>query len=107
MVPQNSTPAPEPARKLSKETLLALRDVIAERWRALEQSQEHLRAAIRIVAAEAKERGLRAEELIITLKALEGEMFSNAESNRPADPTARRRFREWLITTCLEAYYDP
>lgn len=52
MVPHNSPPAPDAPRELSPETVQRLREVIAERWRARDES------------------------------------------------------REWLITSCLEAYYD-
>ena len=76
MVPKNSPPPSEPARELSAETLRRLREVIGERWRALETSEDHLRATLRAAASEAKRRGLRPEELIIALKALEEEVFA-------------------------------
>jgi hypothetical protein len=106
MNPQNSPPPPERARELSPEIVRSLRDVIAERWRALEDSDRRLQTAVRAAAAEAKTRGLRPEELIIALKTLEGEVLAPPGSVRAADFEARRRFREWLIAACLEAYFD-
>jgi hypothetical protein len=106
MVPQNSPPPPERARKLSPETIRSLRDVIAERWRALEDSEERLRAAVRAAAVEGRNRGLHPEELLITLKELESEVFAQPGAVRAVDRDARRRFREWLITSCLEAYFS-
>ncbi|HEX6536834.1 MAG TPA: hypothetical protein VF041_19765 [Gemmatimonadaceae bacterium] len=83
-----------------------MRVVIAERWRALEDSEERLRAAVHAAAIEGRERGLRPEELIIALKELESDVFAQPGAVRTVDHDARRRFREWLITSCLEAYFD-
>ncbi|HEU4641185.1 MAG TPA: hypothetical protein VFS44_01935 [Gemmatimonadaceae bacterium] len=82
-----------------------MREVIAERWRALENSEERLRAAVEAAAIEGRDRGLLPEELIIALKELESEVFAQPGSVRAVDHDARRRFREWLITSCLEAYF--
>lgn len=105
MVPQNSPPPPERPRELSPETRQMLREVIAERWRALDNSEERLREAVQAAAVEGRNRGLRPEELIIALKELESDVFAQPGAVRAVDFDARRRFREWLITSFLEAYF--
>ena len=85
-----------------------LRTVIAERWRALEDAEGRLSAAVMRAAREAKELGLRPEELIILLKGIEDEVIAQPGTLRASDLDARRRFREWLVSNCLRAYFsDP
>lgn len=105
MVPQNSPPPFDPERQLSPATIQGLRDVIAARWRTLEQSEAQLRHAVHVAAAEGRERGLRPEELVVILKGIEADVFAAPGAMRATDRDARRRFREWLVTSCLEAYF--
>ena len=105
MVPQKSPP-PGPRRQLSPETTQELRDVISERWRALEQSEERLRSAVRAASDEARERGLRPEELIRILKEIEADVFEQHGPVRASDQDLRVRIREFLVTSCINAYFD-
>ena len=105
MVPQDSR-QPPPSRTLAPETSEALRVVIAERWRATEDADARLSAALVQAAHEAHERGLRPEELIIAMKTLEEEVMGRPGALRATDPDARRRFREWLVSACLKAYFE-
>ncbi|HUQ83635.1 MAG TPA: hypothetical protein VM076_20955 [Gemmatimonadaceae bacterium] len=107
MVPHNVPPPPEPARELSPETVRVLREVIADQWRTPSDGDGRLGSAVRAAAAEAKDRGLRPEELIIALKAVESEVFDRRGGVRVADADAERRFHEWLVVTCLRAFFAP
>ena len=107
MVPHSaSSPPPEP-RSLHPETVAALRAVIAERWRAVSGTEDALAAIIARVAREAREDGLHPEELIVALKAIEQDVLGGVGTLRADDVEARRRFREWLVSTCVRAYFAP
>lgn len=97
-------PSP-PARGFTPETARELREVIAARWRALEESEAHLRDVVNSATREARESGMRPEEVIVALKALEREVFGNPAALRSSDVEARDRFRAWLVSTCIAAYY--
>ena len=105
MVPQGSRQPPDGASALSPETLQALRTVIADRWRAASDAESQLGTVLARAAAEARERGIRPEELLITLRHIEEEVMARPGDLRGTDPDARRRFREWMVTSCLRAYY--
>ena len=108
MVPDSRFHPPEPARSLSEETAAALRAVIAERWRAVEDAEGRLAHVVTQAAREAKALGLRPEELIIFLKGIEDDVMAQPGTLRASDLDARRRFREWLVSSCLRAYFsDP
>ena len=104
MVPQDSR-QPPPARQLSPETADALRAAIAEGWRAGQQTEERLQAVLARAAREAHELGLRPEELIVALKRVEEEVMGQPGALRATDADARRRFREWMVSACVRAYF--
>ncbi|HZO19678.1 MAG TPA: hypothetical protein VFB46_11890 [Gemmatimonadaceae bacterium] len=60
-----------------------------------------LHAALKSVAAEARERSLRPEELIVTLKQIVEEVPGARVSS-----IEERRLREWIVTTCISAYFE-
>ena len=115
MVAYDSTGMPDPARSLSVATVEQLRRAIAAYWRAASGGDlvdaagpdaTALAAGIREAAREARERGLQPEGLIVLLKRIDAEV---AFPEGRETPTARRHFREWLVSTCLAAYFtrDP
>ena len=106
MVPQSSSSSPERGQQLSPETTERLRGVIAERWRSLEESEEQLRLAVRDAATEARDRAVQPEALILALRKIEAEVFAHPDAIRAADQQARQRFHNWLVSACLEAYFD-
>jgi hypothetical protein len=92
---------PEP-RTLSPSTLARLRSVIAQRAIGPTGPDGELRDALHAAADEARERTLRPEELIIALKTL----LEDISNDRPGwNSTDQLRFREWLVTTAIRAYY--
>jgi hypothetical protein len=98
--------APNPlmpeSRPLSEPTLGHLRRALAEQRRSpSDASNGELQQALQAVATEARAHALRPEELIVTLKQIMD------ESSPGRVPTVDdRRLREWIVTTCIRAYFD-
>ena len=63
-----------------------------------------LTAALHAVATEARERGIRAEELLVTLKSMWFEI--GGEPSTPARSTPGHRRLDELVTACIKAYYE-
>ena len=104
MVPQDSRQPPSP-RSLSPETAEALRVAIADGWRAGQESQARLHDVLVRAAREAHDQGLRPEELIVALKHVEEDVMGQPGTLRSTDVDARRRFREWMVSACVRAYF--
>jgi hypothetical protein len=107
MVPHSASPPPPEPRSLHPDTVTSLRTVIAERWRAVSDTESALAAVVARAAHEAREDGLRPEELIIALKRIEQDVLGAPGTLRATDIEARQRFREWLVTSCVRAYFAP
>ena len=105
MVPQGSHLPPDGARSLSPETLDELRAVIVARWSGVDGADARLAEVLGRAAGEARARSIQPEELLVTLRLLEEEIMARPGDLRGADPDARRRFREWLVQSCLRAYF--
>jgi hypothetical protein len=90
---------PEP-RPLSESTLEQVRRALQERRQSPAVGDGALQTALQVVAAEARERSLRPEELIVTLKQLIDEAPHRSGSGED------RRLREWIVTTCIRAYFE-
>jgi hypothetical protein len=58
--------------------------------------------ALRAAATEARERGVRAEELLVTLKAT---WFEVGGSTAPHSTGSGHRRLDELVTACIKAYY--
>lgn len=116
MIAHDPRGTPEDARVLSAPTADRLRAAIAARWRAgegpeAERADRRLATVLADAAAEARERALHAEELVLAIKALEGEVageLAGKLAGAAADPTPgqRRALRAWLVTVCIRAYFD-
>jgi hypothetical protein len=91
---------PEP-RPLSESTLEQLRRALQERRRSPAAGEAALQTALQTVATEARERSLRPEELIVALK----HVLDESPGNRAASGEDRR-LREWIVTTCIRAYFE-
>ena len=92
-----------PQRQLSEETLAALRDSVVRHWHNPNGSDTALREALDRVAAEARDREMRAEELIIAFKQLWDDLPDLHGQSTRGDEA---RFRERLITMSIKAYYN-
>lgn len=97
--------APNPlmpeSRPLSEPTLEQLRRAIQQRQQSPAAGDSALHAALQVVAAEARERSLRPEELIVTLK----QLLDEAPGSR-SGAGEDRRLREWIVTSCIRAYFE-
>ena len=97
--------APNPlmpeSRPLSEPTLELLRRAIEQRRQSPALGDDELHAALQVVAAEARQHSLRPEELIVALKHVIDEA-PGARSSSGED----RRLREWIVTTCIDAYFE-
>ena len=89
---------------LSPGSATLLRRAVTSRLHDRSDSERELRDALHVVAAEARERGLRPEELVVALKSL-FDATSSEVSPHGADES--RRLREWIVATCIRAYYTP
>jgi hypothetical protein len=108
MIAHDSRGTPEDARALSAPLARRLREAIEERWRAtgdadVERAGGALSKALADAAAEARERGLHPEQLILALKALESDVAATRGNPGSAD---RRTLRSWLVTACIRAYFS-
>ena len=88
---------------LSEPQLTRLRDAIVTRLRDPSATHDGLRSVLHDVAAEARTRSLRPEELIVSLKTVLAQVGS---ARFPAAPEEQRRLQEWLVTTCIHAYFS-
>ena len=91
---------PDP-RPLNESTLEQVRRAIQDRRQVPTAGDGALRAALAVVAGEARERAIRPEELIVTLKQLIDELPGSRSSSGE-----ERRLREWIVTTCIRAYFE-
>ena len=101
MMAYDSRSTPEP-RPLGEETVAALRDAVVRLWRHPADGDEALQRAIGQMIQEARQRSLRAEDLIVSFKDL---LVHLPELNAPDRRLEAARFRERLITLCIKAYY--
>jgi len=116
MIAHDSRGMPEDSRVLSAPTANRLREAIAARGRAgagpeAELATRRLGEVLVDAAAEARRRTLRPEELVLAIKAVEGEVAAEAAgtfAGSRADPTPgeRQALRAWLVTVCIRAYFD-
>jgi hypothetical protein len=108
MIALDSGGTPEHTHVLSAALTQRLREAIADRWTAAEGDETDravatLGAALTDAAAEARERALHPEELILAIKALEREV---AGAHGKIGPSERQVLRAWLVTACIRAYFS-
>jgi hypothetical protein len=79
-----------------------LRTALTEQLRQPERPTPELSNLLKRVASEARQKGVRAEEVIVIFKQL---WNSLAESMRPQNVDQYERIRQNLVTLCIQAYY--
>ena len=102
MMAFDSRSTPEP-RSLSESTLSAMREAVERVWNDPDGAEPVMQGALAQVVAEARARSLRAEEVIVSFKAL---LAAVPELNSSVRRLEAARLRERLITLCIKAYYS-
>ena len=98
----DSRSTPERPR-LSETTLTELRGAVHALWTAPDAVNGALESAMAALVREARDRALRAEDVLVEVKALLSDM---PELDAPERRLEVARFREQLITRCIKAYYQ-
>ena len=102
MVAYNPHSPRDDARKLSPDVASQLRSALQIRWTDPGSFDSPLTIALAAAAQEAHARGLRPEELLLALKAIEQDV---ALSQDVVDTQDRDRFRIWLVGACMRAFF--
>lgn len=79
-----------------------LRAALTEQLKQATGPSPELTSLLRKVGAEARQKNIKPEELIVTFKQL---WNSLAESLRVQNVEERERMRQTLVTLCIQAYY--
>ena len=87
---------------LSESTMKELRTALTEQLKRPERPTPELASLLKRVASEARENGIRPEQLIVIFKQL---WSSLAESMRPQNTDQYERIRQNLVTLFIQAYY--
>jgi hypothetical protein len=93
-----------PTSRLSPESAIRLRAALKQWVDDPASDDADLGDALHAVAREARERGVRAEELLVTLKTTWFEV-GGAPNAPHASPSSHKRLDE-LVTACIKAYYE-
>ena len=103
MVAYNPRSPRDDNRMLSPDVAQQLRESLAARWTDPNGYEDVLATALAAAAQDAHVRGMRPEELLLALKAIEQDV---AETLRVTDTQDRDRFRFWLVGACMRAFFD-
>lgn len=79
-----------------------LRSALSARWSDSEGNDSVLESALVAAACDARQRGLRPEQLLIALKRIEEDVADALEVVNTQD---RDRFRIWLVGVCMRAFF--
>jgi len=102
MVAYNPRSPRDDSRRLSPDVAAQLHSALCCRWTDPASFDGVLTAALAAAAEEAHARGLRPEELLMALKAIEQDV---ALSQDVIDTQDRDRFRIWLVGACMRAFF--
>jgi hypothetical protein len=102
MVAYNPRSPRDDNRSLSPDVAAQLRSALGAHWAETEGYEAALATALNAVAQDGRARGLRPEELLLAMKAVEEEV---AVSLRVSETQDRDRFRMWLVGACMRAFF--
>ena len=102
MVAYNPRSPRDDSRSLSTDVTAQLRSALGAHWAEAEGHDAELTAALNAAAQEARTRGLRPEDLLLAMKAIEEEVAVTLEVDNTQD---RDRFRMWLVGACMRAFF--
>jgi AMMECR1 domain-containing protein len=96
------SPQDDSSRSLSPDVAARLRSALGAHWAQAEGYEAELRAALQVAAQDARARGMRPEELLLAMKAVEEDVAVTLEVEDTQD---RDRFRIWLVGVCMRAFF--
>ena len=102
MVAYNPRSPRDEQRSLSAEVTRQLHSALTAHWMDPAGSEQALNDALAVAADEARTRGLRPEELLLALKAIEEDVATTLDV---VDTQDRDRFRIWLVGACMRAFF--
>jgi hypothetical protein len=102
MVAYNPRSPRDDSRSISSDVAAQLRAALSARWTEPDASDGLLSAALTAAAQDARTRGLKPEELLLALKAIEQEIALSLDVDDTQD---RDRFRMWLVGACMRAFF--
>jgi hypothetical protein len=102
MVAFNPRSPRDDSPKLAPDVAALLRSALCARWTDHASFDGPLTKALAAAAQDAHARGLRPEELLVALKAIEQDV---ALSQDVVDTQDRDRFRIWLVGACMRAFF--
>jgi hypothetical protein len=102
MVAYNPRSPRDDSRSLSSAVAAQLRSALGAHWAEAEGYDAEIAAALTALAQDARARGLRPEELLLSLKAIERDVAATLELDEMQD---RDRFRTWLVGACMRAFF--
>jgi len=102
MVAYNPRSPRDDNRSLSPDVAARFRSALGAHWAETEGHDAELAAALAAVAQDARVRGLRPEELLLALKAIEEDVAVTLDL---FDTQDRDRFRIWLVGACMRAFF--
>jgi hypothetical protein len=88
---------------LTGETLVLLRSTLARVVDDESAANGDLRDVLQRVTHEARDRDMRAEELVVSFKDVLDSLPNGAS---PQEKLRRARLRERLVSQCIKAYYE-
>ena len=103
MTVNETTREQSPMSGLTPEAMELLRNALTAWMRGPGEPDASLASALHAVTTEARERGIRAEELLVTLKSMWFEI--GGEPSASAGPTSGHRRLDEVVTACIKTYY--
>lgn len=103
MTVNETTREQSPMSGLTPEAMGLLRNALTARMRGHGEADASLGTALRAVAAEARDRGIRAESLLVTLKSMWFEI--GGEPSTSSGSATGHRLLDEVVTACIKAYY--
>jgi hypothetical protein len=92
----------ETVSQLSESTMQELQAALTEQLNHPNGPTPELKALLKKVGVEARQKDIKPEELLVIFKRL---WNSLAESLRPQNAEQHERVRQNLVTLCIQAYY--